>query len=250
MVSSLLTTGQHAFRRPVATDAEVTRKVRRLAAVLFDMDGTLLDSAELIIVAFRQTCRELLGRDVDRATVLREWARPIRQRFHSLAPDRDQELAQEYSRRYLAMHDRYARLFPGVSRALQALLDRRYPMAIVTSKRRVTTQAAVNAFHLGRWCSIIVTDEDTRRHKPDPEPVRTAAERLGVAPAETLMVGDTPFDIDAGRDAGAVTAGALWGTVDPAALRAHHPDHMFARPEDVLTLCPPRGEMLPAIGEQ
>ncbi len=219
---------------------------RRSAAILFDLDGTLLDSAELIVTAFQETCRSLLHRDVDRATILRDWARPIRERFHALAPDRDEALSREYLRRYLALHDRLARLFCGVPSLLRALAARRYAMAIVTSKRRATTQAAVSAFGLAEWCPVIVADEDTARHKPDPEPVCLAASRLGVAASDTLMVGDTPFDVDAGRDAGAATAGALWGAVDPEALRAARPDYIAARPEDLLVLCPPRDGAPPA----
>lgn len=213
-------------------------EARRPAAILFDLDGTLLDSAELIITAFQETCRFHLGLDIDRGLILRAWARPIRERFHALAPDRDEELSQDYLERYVALHDRYARLFPGVPQTLQALSDRGYPMAIVTSKRRATTRAALDAFDLARWCSAVIVDEDTRRHKPDPEPVHAAAGQLGVTAAETLMVGDTPFDVAAGRDAGAATAGALWGAVDADALRAHRPDYMLTQPEDLLTICP------------
>ncbi len=209
-------------------------------AVLFDLDGTLLDSAELIITAFQETCRHLLHREVDRETILREWARPIRERFHALAPDRDEALSQEYLRRYLALHGQRARLFPGVTDVLEALRARGYPMAIVTSKRRATTQAALDAFHLDRWCSVVIADEDVTRHKPDPEPVRLASERLGVRPENALMVGDTPLDITSGRTADASTAAALWGTVDAAALRAAAPDHELAHPADLLPLCPPR----------
>ncbi len=219
---------------------------RRLAAILFDLDGTLLDSAELIITAFQETCRSRLHRDIDRATILRDWARPIRERFHALAPGRDEELSRDYLRRYLALHDRLARLFCGVPALLRALAARGYAMAVVTSKRRATTQAAVGAFGLAEWCPVIITDEDTRRHKPDPEPVRLAVSRLGVAAADTLMVGDTPFDVEAGRDAGAATAGALWGAVDPDALRAARPDYIVARPENLLALCPPLDGALPA----
>jgi len=207
-------------------------------AVLFDLDGTLLDSTALIIAAFQETCRHLLHRDVDRATILRDWALPIRARFHVLAPDRAEELSQDYLARYLAMHDRCARLFPGVPETLDALRDRGYEMAIVTSKRRATTRAALDAFRLDRWCRVVVTDEDVTRHKPDPEPVRTAARRLDLRPADVLMVGDTPFDIAAGQRAGAATAAALWGTLDENALRAQRPDHELTQPADLLVLCP------------
>jgi pyrophosphatase PpaX len=209
-------------------------------AVLFDLDGTLLDSAELIIAAFQDTCRHLLGREIARETILRDWARPIRERFHALAPEHDETLSEEYLRRYLALHDRRARLFPGVADTLEALRRRGYPMAIVTSKRRATTQAAVDAFHLDRWCSVVVADEDVRRHKPDPEPVRAASEQLGVRPEDALMVGDSPLDIASGGSAGAGTAAALWGTVNAEALRAAGPDHELAQPQDLLALFAPR----------
>jgi pyrophosphatase PpaX len=211
---------------------------RRYGAVLFDLDGTLIDSAELIMTAFEATVQANLHQTIDRAAILGMWSRPIRERFRALAPDRDEVLAQDYLRRYLALHDRYARLFPGVADVLEALRVRGYAMGIVTSKRRATTEAAVSGFHLDRWCTVIITDEDVTRHKPDPEPVRAAASRLGVPVAEALMVGDSPLDIAAGHRAGAATAAALWGTVEPSSLLAEAPDHRLARPEDLLPICP------------
>ncbi len=211
----------------------------RYRAILFDLDGTLLDSAALIVAAFQETCRVRLGRDVDRPTVLRTWSQPIRERFRALAPDRADELARDYVTRYLALQDRCARLFPGVEATLVALRERGYALGIVTSKRRATTRAAVSAFRLDRWCSAIVADEDVARHKPDPEPVLAAASLLGVRPPEALMVGDSALDVMAGRRAGAGTAVALWGAVDPDGALAHRPDYRLDRPEDLLPLCPP-----------
>lgn len=208
-----------------------------LRAILFDLDGTVLDSAELIITAFRQTCRARLGRDIDRGAILRAWSLPIRQRFRALAPDQDEEeLAREYLRRYLALHDRHARLYPAIPRVLDGLRERGYPLGVVTSKRRTTTRAAVDTFGLDRWFSVYITDEDVTRHKPDPEPVKAAASRLGVPPAEVLMVGDSPLDVAAGKAAGAWTAGALWGAVDPRALRAAGPTYLVEEPEELLSL--------------
>lgn len=207
--------------------------------MLFDLDGTLLDSAELIMTAFEATVRANLNQAIGRTEMLGMWSRPIRERFHALAPDRDEMLAQDYLRRYLALHDQYARLFPGIPLVLETLRRRGYAMGIVTSKRRATAQAAVRGFRLDRWCTAIIADEDVARHKPDPEPVRAAASRLGVPVAEVLMVGDSPLDIEAGRRAGAGTAAALWGTVEVPSLLAEAPDYQLARPEDLLALCPP-----------
>ncbi len=212
----------------------------RYRAILFDLDGTLLDSADLIVAAFQETCRIHLRREIDRATILAGWAQPIRRRFHAIAPERDEELALDYLERYLALHDRLARLFPGVAEVLEALSGRGYALGIVTSKRRATTRAAIEAFQLDRWFHTIVADEDVARHKPDPEPVRTAADRLGVPPHAALMVGDTSLDIAAGRQAGAGTAAALWDPAISSQVLTEEPDHRLRWPADLLILCPPR----------
>jgi pyrophosphatase PpaX len=212
---------------------------RRYQAVLFDLDGTLIDSAELIIAAFQETIRSALGREVSRSEIMGLWSRPIRERFHAFAPERDEAMAQDYLRRYLALRPRYARLFPGVSTVLEALRGRDYVLGIVTSKRRATASAEVLGFGLDRWCAVTIADEDVSQHKPDGEPVRLAAARLGVSPAGALMVGDSCVDIEAGRNAGAGTAAALWGTVDRASLLDAHPEYRLERAEDLLAVCPP-----------
>lgn len=209
---------------------------RNYRAVLFDLDQTLLDSADLIVTAFMDTCRTLLGRTFDRDETLRTWAWPVRARFHELAPDRADELTQEYLRRYLAEHDRRARLFPGVPDVLDALCARGYRLGVVTSKRRSTTEAAVRAFGLDRWCGVIIVDEDVRRHKPHPEPVLLALSRLGVAADQALMVGDSAEDITAGRAAGAGTAAALWGAMRIDEVLGARPDHRLERPDALLML--------------
>jgi pyrophosphatase PpaX len=209
---------------------------RTYRAVLFDLDQTLLDSADLIVTAFVDTCRALLGRTLDREETLRSWSWPVRDRFEQLAPGRADELTREYLRRYFEEHDRRARLFPGVPDLLDTLCARGYRLAIVTSKRRATADAAVRAFRLDRWCSVIVVDEDVRRHKPDPEPVALALGRLGAAPAEALMVGDSAEDITAGREAGAATAAALWGALRLDEVLGAAPDHRLERPEALSAL--------------
>ncbi|HEV2357530.1 MAG TPA: HAD-IA family hydrolase [bacterium] len=206
-------------------------------AVLFDLDGTLLDSADLIVTSFVDACRTGLGRTVDREETLRTWSWPVRERFEALAPGRGDELTQLYLRRYFELHDHRARLFPGVPAVLDGLRARGYLLGIVTSKRRATTDAAVRTFGLDRWCQAIVVDEDVRRPKPDPEPVALAARRLGVAPAVALMVGDSVVDVAAGRRAGAGTAAALWGTMHLDDVLGECPDHRLERPEALLTVC-------------
>ncbi len=213
------------------------RDTRPYRAVLFDLDGTLLDSADLIVTSFVETCRTLLGRTLDRGETLRTWSWPVRAKFHAIAPGRADELTKEYLRRYLEMHDERARLFPGVPAVLDALSARGYLLGIVTSKRRATAGAAVRAFGLDRWCRAIVVDEDVSRHKPHPEPVTLGARLLSVAPAEALMVGDSVEDMAAGRGAGAGTGAALWGTMRLDDLLGTEPDHRLENPEALLAVC-------------
>ncbi|HKX19803.1 MAG TPA: HAD-IA family hydrolase [bacterium] len=210
---------------------------RPYRAVLFDLDGTLLDSADLIVTSFVDTCRTLLGRTLDREETLRTWSWPVRAKFHAIAPDRADELTREYLRRYMEMHNERARLFPGVPAVLDALSARGYLLGIVTSKRRATAGAAVRAFGLDRWCRAMVVDEDVARHKPDPEPVVLGARLLGVAAPDALMVGDSVEDMTAARGAGAGTAAALWGTMRLDDLLGTEPDHRLETPEALLTIC-------------
>lgn len=210
---------------------------RPYQAVLFDLDGTLLDSADLIVTSFVDTCRSLLGRTLDREETLRTWSWPVRAKFHAIAPDRADELTREYLRRYMEMHDERARLFPGVPAVLDALSARGYLLGIVTSKRRATAGAAVRVFGLDRWCRAMVVDEDVSRHKPDPEPVMLGARLLGVAASDALMVGDSVEDMTAARGAGAGTGAALWGTMRLADLLGTEPDHRLENPEALLTIC-------------
>jgi pyrophosphatase PpaX len=215
----------------------VSTNHRPYRAVLFDLDGTLLDSADLIVTSFIETCHALLGRTPDREVTLRTWSWPVRARFAEMDAARADELTREYLRRYLAMHDERARLFPGVPDVLDTLGRRGYLLGIVTSKRRATADAAVRAFGLDRWCRAVVVDEDVRRHKPDPEPVALGAHLLGVAAPDALMVGDSVEDMLAGRGAGAGTGAALWGTLRPHDLLDSGPDHRLESPEALLPLC-------------
>lgn len=226
---------------PVSSgDAPAPGLAERLVRfVLFDLDGTLLDSYRLISHAFRRACREVLGRDLTDAEVTAEWGAPLRWRFErvpGVRPEQVRRLVDAYLAAYEAEHDRLATLFPGVPEMLEALRARGCRMAIVTSKRRRTTDLAVRAFALDRWVAAVVTEQDTPRPKPAPDPVCQALRALGAAPPEALMVGDGVFDIEAGRRAGTTTVAALWGTREAGRLRAAGPDYEAAHPADVVTL--------------
>jgi len=208
-----------------------------LSAALFDIDGTLVNTAALIREAVTQVLQEegivstpeeiTAGLSLRAADRMRRWAR---------SEDHAEALAARYVERYLVLHDALVRPYPGMEETLETLLRRGISMGVVTSKRREPALRTLGAFGLGRFFRIVVCEEDVALPKPDPDPLLLAAARLGVAPDETVMIGDAATDIRAGQAAGMRTAGALWGTVDPDALHAAKPTWLLAKPADLLIL--------------
>ncbi len=208
-----------------------------LSAALFDIDGTLVNTAALIREAVEQVLREdgiiptweeiTAGLSLRAADRMRRWAR---------SEGHAEALAVRYVERYLVLHDELVRPYPGMEETLETLSRRGISMGVVTSKRREPALKTLGAFGLGRFFRIVVCEEDGALPKPDPGPLLLAAARLGVAPDETVMIGDAASDIRAGRNAGMETVGAWWGTVEPDALRAAKPTWLIAQPADLLSL--------------
>ncbi|HKV45974.1 MAG TPA: HAD-IA family hydrolase [bacterium] len=208
---------------------------RPVRAVLFDLDGTLIDSYTLIASAFRHAASAVLARDLADDEVTARWGEPLPARCAHLAPARVPALIAAYTAYYDAHHDRLCALFPGVVEML-VRLDGRASMGIVTSKRRRSTTLALRAFGLERWIRAAVSAEDSPAPKPAPDPILEAARRLGAAPRDVLVVGDGVFDIRAARAAGARSAAAMWGTREGPALLAAGPDYVVATPDQVVPL--------------
>lgn len=207
-----------------------------MRAVLFDLDGTLLDSFALITAAFRNACRQVLGRELTDWEVMDRWGQPLQARFQALAPGRVAELTSVYSAFYDAAFRALVRPFPGVEDLLRRLRARGVGLGIVTSKRRRSTLRDLEAFGLLGYFAAIVTSEDVTRVKPAAEPVLRALAVLEADAAGSWLVGDGRLDILAGRAAGVRTIAALWGTREREALLAAAPDYVAASPEEVAAL--------------
>jgi len=208
----------------------------RLTAVLFDLDGTLLDSFDLISESFKQACRQVLNRDLSHKEVMARWGWPLRFRFEAVDSSRVDALIDAYQARYRASHDRMIALFPGVREMLDALKTHRIRMGIVTSKRRPTTRLAIERLQLSPYFDAVVTEQDVPAPKPAPDPVFAALRELDAAAEDALMVGDAVFDMQAAQAAGVRGAAALWGTREEDALLATGPDFILRAPADLVAL--------------
>ncbi len=209
--------------------------------ILFDLDGTLLNTNNLIIESFRHTF-EAHGVAVSDEEIFRHFGKPLRNQFEILAPDLVDELVETYRKFNWDMHDELTTAFAGTTEVLTELEQRGYRLAIVTSKIRSVVLKGLRLFDIERFFPVMVCSDDTDKHKPDPEPVLKALEILGAESYQAAMIGDSPFDLLAAKAAGVKAIGVRWSSFPVESLHACDPDAMLETPADLLTLFPPVGE--------
>lgn len=205
---------------------------------LFDLDGTLVDTTELIRQSFRHASIEILGEALPDEVLMANVGQPLMQQMEVLGGERAREWYETYRKYNHAVHDEYIQPYAGVEELLVELTARGAGLAVVTSKSRMTVDMAFRRVPIEDYFGAVITADDSERHKPDPQPVQLAMRRLDVTPEESVYIGDSPFDIKAGHAAGAATAGVGWGMFPPVRLKELEPDYYFEKPEEILRLCP------------
>jgi pyrophosphatase PpaX len=193
---------------PLAPPAERLACVR---AVLFDLDGTLIDTIELIRVSFRYATEQVLGRALPDELTMANVGQPLRTQFEDLAPGHADELTRVYREFNSAHHDELAKAYPGTVETLEGLAGRGIPMGVVTSKGTEGALRGLDLFGLTGFFEVIVSADDVPLHKPDPYPLRFAASALGVPLEYCVYIGDSPHDMQAAVSGGAIAVAALWG---------------------------------------
>ena len=187
----------------------------RYPAVLFDLDGTLIDSGAIILASFRHATQTVLRREIpDAELAALVGGSNIHDQMRSIDAAQVEELVRVYREHNEPLHDELE-AFEGIEHVLAQLKREGRRLGIVTAKRRKTVELAFAVLPLERYFDVVVTSDMTERHKPDPEPVLTALERLGVGPAEAAFVGDSPFDVASGKAAGVFTVAVAWGNIHP-----------------------------------
>lgn len=209
----------------------------KFKGLLFDLDGTLLDTTELIVESFKHAFRHHYQREVDIADVHAFFGKPLRDAMEYLGPEKVDELITTYREHNLAHHDNLARVFLNVPETIQTLYNEGIAMAIVTSKTASTALRGLRLFGLDKYFPVIIGFEQCSKHKPNPEPVLLALENLGLEAEECLMVGDSPFDILSAKRAGVKTAAVKWTYVPWNCLMAEEPDYTLDTMKDLLHIC-------------
>jgi len=208
----------------------------RFRVVLFDLDGTLIDSGPIILASMQHAVRTVLDREIAyeelAATV---GGQGLVAQMSELDPDRVDELIEVYREHNDPLHETLE-AFAGMVEVLPRLRSEGRRLGIVTAKRHRTVALAFDRFPwLEDQFEVVIGHEDTDRHKPDPDPVLEALTRLDATPDESAYVGDSPFDIRAAKAAGAFAIAVSWGGIhSDGRLLAEGPDAVVHTPEELL----------------
>ena len=205
------------------------------AALLFDLDGTLIDSIELILGAMRHAFTGFAGD----APTDEQWRAgigiPLHTALRQFAPD-DAEVERlfgRYREYQLEHHDQLIRAYDGIVHAVQVFANAGHPLALVTSKSDWMAEKALKLVELDRLIPVIVGCDTCVNHKPHPEPVERALALLGAEADNALFVGDSPHDVQSGRSAGVYTVGVAWGAFTRSEMVASGADVVIDRPSEL-----------------
>lgn len=186
-------------------------KLKEIKAVLFDFDGTIMDTNQVIINSWQYAFEKLKGEKAEVEELLKTFGEPLDLSIDKLLPGFPKDEAISTYREYQYHNFKgLIELFPGTLEIMRELKENDIKTAIVTSRLRRTTMEGIEKFSLEHLLDTIVTMEDTKKHKPHGDPILEALKRLEIKPENALMVGDTKFDILCAKDAGVASALVEW----------------------------------------
>ena len=177
-----------------------------LTTILFDNDGTLVDTYNMILESFKHATQEVLGKQFE-AEYMAKAGQPPRDAMSRLRAqcEEQQRLLKAYRSHNEATHDQLIRAFPGIVDELAALCAEGFEMGVVTSKMHALAWRGLQVVGAAPYLGCLIGADDCAKHKPDPAPILLGCERMGAQPEECVYVGDSSFDIAAGNAAGCKT---------------------------------------------
>ena len=209
----------------------------RFPVVLFDLDGTVVDSGAIILASMRHATKEVLGIQPPDEELMAAVGGPgLEAQMRALAPDRVDELVSVYRAHNEPLHGELA-CCDGMDDVLVQLKEEGRRLAIVTAKRRATVDLAFATVPIGHLFEAVVGGDETERHKPHPEPLVLAAERMRVDSRDCAYVGDSPFDVRAAKAAEMHAVAVTWGGIhDREKLEREEPDAIADTAEELIDI--------------
>jgi len=211
----------------------------RYAAALFDLDGTLIDSAQDLIASVQYALKLVVPdrEPPEGDDILALVGKPLETILCELGYHTDETTAGRFTDTYRAHYaehfNEHTKLYPGVEELLEYLKASVVKLALVTTKHQTQADFTVEAFGLARYFDYVHGWQEGRQHKPHPEPVLTALGRLGVEPGAAIMIGDSELDIESAKAAGVATCAVTYGYRPAWFLRSFRPDFLVSRAVDI-----------------
>lgn len=204
--------------------------------VLFDLDGTLIDTNDLIMTSFLYTLDLYYPGKYTKEDLIPHMGEPLYDQMLLFGPERAQELVEVYREHNERVHDELVKEFPGVIDTLSALQGMGIKMAVVTSKMRRTAEMGLRLFGLEKYMDSVICYQDTEKHKPDPAPLVKSMNELGADPAKTIMIGDSQYDVLAAHNTGIDSAGVAWSWKGADFLQSFSPTYMIHHMGELLDI--------------
>ncbi|KEK12785.1 pyrophosphatase PpaX [Lysinibacillus fusiformis] len=205
-------------------------------ALLFDFDGTLLNTNELIIQTFMHVLNERFPGQFSPKDCLKFIGPSLKQTFNDIAPGEEEALIAKYRAWNLEHHDELVSQYPDVVSTLEQLKAQGILLAIVSTKRNDTIDRGLSILGATHLFDVRIGTDNVKNVKPDPEPVLLALERLGVDKDDAIMIGDNSHDIEAGHRAGVRAAGVAWAIKGEAYLQQYQPEYILHHMTDLLDI--------------
>ncbi|MFT5874091.1 MAG: pyrophosphatase PpaX [Clostridium sp.] len=204
--------------------------------ILFDLDGTLLDTNELIIQSFNHTYKRHLNKQVDREEIIKTFGEILKITLDRECGDDSEEAIKTYRSFQIENFEKLIAIPSGVKEGMKELHRQGYKLGIVTSRLNYSAIKGLKHFGLMDYFECIIGADDTEIHKPDPTPALLALKQLGGKPEETILVGDSPFDILCGKNAGITTVAVGWSALPMEMILKHEPDYVVESMEELMAL--------------
>ena len=205
-------------------------------ALLFDFDGTLLDTNELIIQTFMHVLNKRFPGQYEPKDCVKFIGPSLTETFTDIAPNEVEELIHEYREWNHIHHDELVKEYDGVVETLEKLKEMGLRLVIVSTKRRETIARGLDIMGVAHLFEFVIGIDDVTHVKPDPEPILLAIKKLGVAKEDAIMIGDNSHDILGGKNAGVRTAGVAWALKGRDFLQQFNPDYMLEHMSDLISI--------------
>lgn len=208
-----------------------------ITTVLFDLDGTLINTNPLIIKSFEETFKEFLPNENFSESRIMDFIGPtLKETFDGLLKEKTDEMIEYYRMVNHKLHDEMVEIYPSVKAGLALLKQQNLKLGIVSSKKSDMVLHGLKYFNIDHYFDLIIGEDNVTKYKPDPEPILKAMNLIKSRTDEVIFVGDNSHDIEGGRNAGVITCGVAWALRGAEYLKQFAPDYILKDMKDLLTI--------------